>query len=159
MNSIKERILESASYYGLSIRKFEEKCQLNRGVLGNMGENSSLGSDKLSYILDNCPEINPTWLVTGRGNMLQNDENKSTMRDNIVVNGKGSISKIDNRQYSGGSVDIAPIKIDDKDKLLLEKDKLIAEKDERIREKDEYISDLKRDKEELKQIINELKNK
>jgi len=71
MHNIKERIIMSANYYNLSVRKFEEKCQLNRGVLGNMSEKSTLGSDKLASIFDICKEINPEWLVTGKGNMLK----------------------------------------------------------------------------------------
>lgn len=71
MHNIKERIIMSANYYNLSIRKFEEKCHLNRGVLGNMSEKSTIGSDKLASIFDNCEEINPEWLITGKGNMLK----------------------------------------------------------------------------------------
>lgn len=71
MHNIKERIIMSANYYNLSVRKFEEKCHLNRGVLGNMSEKSNVGSDKLASIFDNCEEINPEWLITGKGNMLK----------------------------------------------------------------------------------------
>ena len=72
MSSIKVRVTESASYYGLSMRKFEEKCQLNRGCLSNMEENSTIGSDKLASIFDNCKELSLEWLLTGNGKMLQN---------------------------------------------------------------------------------------
>jgi hypothetical protein len=85
MDSIKERVLKSASYYGFSVRKFEKKCQLNRGVLSNMNENSSLGSDKLACIFDNCPEINATWLVTGHGEMLQNPQANGGISGNTIV--------------------------------------------------------------------------
>ena len=77
MNNIKERITESASYYGLSMRKFERKCNLNRGVLSNMDENSTLGSDKLASIFDNCVEISLEWLLTGEGEMLRNPSKTS----------------------------------------------------------------------------------
>ena len=72
MSDIKVKITESASYYGLSMRKFEEKCQLNRGCLSNMEENSTIGLDKLASILDNCKELSLEWLLTGNGKMLTN---------------------------------------------------------------------------------------
>ena len=72
METIKKRLEHLSHYYGLSMRKFEEKCGLNRGNLSNMKDGSAIGSDKLTLIFDNIPEINPEWLLTGKGEMIRN---------------------------------------------------------------------------------------
>jgi len=68
-NGLKDRIKQLATYYGCSIRKFEEKCRLGRGNVNNMSE--VLGSDKLAKIIDTYPEVSCEWLLTGRGEMLK----------------------------------------------------------------------------------------
>lgn len=78
MNTIKFRLKDLAAHYGLSIRTFEEKCGLNRGNISNMSDNGSIGSDKLSKILDTYAEINPIWLITGNGNMLRDAQVSDT---------------------------------------------------------------------------------
>lgn len=71
MRTIKERLTSLASYHGLSMRAFEDKCGLNRGNISNMGDGSSIGSDKLSKIFDTYPDVNPLWLISGKGEMLK----------------------------------------------------------------------------------------
>jgi len=73
MGTIKDRLQKIADYDNLSIRRFEEKCGLKRGNISNMGEDSSIGSDKLSKIIDTYPTLNIKWLLTGSGTMLEND--------------------------------------------------------------------------------------
>jgi hypothetical protein bfra3_16308 len=74
MTTIKERIKDVAQYYGLSIRAFEERCGLGRGNISNMGNESGIGSDKLSKIIDTFPEVSLNWLVMGTGRMLTGEE-------------------------------------------------------------------------------------
>lgn len=71
MANIKERLLQVAKSQDLSIRAFEEKCGLGRGNISNMGEASSIGSDKLTKIIDTFPEIDLYWLLLGVGDMLR----------------------------------------------------------------------------------------
>ena len=65
METIKERLIQIAKLHGLSVRAFEEKCGLGRGNISNMGNASSIGSDKLSKILDTFPAIDIYWILTG----------------------------------------------------------------------------------------------
>ena len=67
---LKDRLKILASHYGLSIRALEDRCGLSRNVIGNMSDTGTLGADKLSKILDAVPEVNPIWLISGRGDML-----------------------------------------------------------------------------------------
>ena len=62
------------------MRKFEEYCQLGRGNISNMSENSSIGSDKLSKIIDAFPEVSAEWLLTGRGDMILKDNQTNLPR-------------------------------------------------------------------------------
>ena len=74
MTTIKARLREFATFSNLSIRSFEEKCGLNRGNISNMNEDGSIGSDKLSKILDTFPDLNPKWLITGSGTMTNDSK-------------------------------------------------------------------------------------
>lgn len=68
---MKKRLLEIVDYYAISVRKFEEECGLKRGNISNMSDDSSIGSDKLSKIIDRYSNINIEWLLTGSGEMLK----------------------------------------------------------------------------------------
>ena len=74
MEGIRDRLFRIAEYKGLSMRKFEEICNLNRGNISNMTENGTIGSDKLSKIIDAISDVNIEWLRSGRGEMLKSDD-------------------------------------------------------------------------------------
>ena len=82
MSLLKERFNKIADYYNLSIRKLETKCGLQRGNMSNT--TGAIGSDKLAKIYDNCPEINLTWLITGKGDMLISNSVDQVNLDKII---------------------------------------------------------------------------
>lgn len=72
MTSIKDRFQQIADYKKVSIRKLEQLFSLNRGNISNISDkNRAIGSDKLSKICENMPEISIEWLLTGKGEMLK----------------------------------------------------------------------------------------
>ncbi len=83
MNTIKDRLKEMAQAHGYSIRGFEEKCGLGRGNISNMSADGSIGSDKLSKIIDTFPDANVHWLLTG---------NTTNVEKSIVNIGDGNVS-------------------------------------------------------------------
>lgn len=89
MNTIRQRLIEIADYKRLSVRAFEEFCGLKRGNISNLAPDGNIGSDKLSKIIDAMPEVNPDWLLSGRGKMLKEDLSEmssiSTYGDNDEV--------------------------------------------------------------------------
>lgn len=86
MQTVRDRLINIAEYYGYSVRGFEEKCGLNRGNISNMGENSSIGSDKLSKIFDAFPELNPLWVISAKGEMLKTKRtSQHTSAENMPV--------------------------------------------------------------------------
>lgn len=65
MGTLKDRLKLIAEQKGLSIRAFEERCGLGRGNISNMSPDGTLGSDKLTKIIDTFTEIDLYWLLTG----------------------------------------------------------------------------------------------
>ena len=73
MKDLKQRIKDVVNSYNMSMRKFEAECGVKRGVFSNMKDGAAIGSDKLALIFDRFKDLNPDWLLTGRGEMLRVD--------------------------------------------------------------------------------------
>lgn len=117
MNTIKARLKKIAANYGLSIRAFEEKCGLNRGNISNMSDDGSVGSDKLSKIIDRFPGINPHWLITGSGEMIKQSVSQTTT---LAPSAPVSANK-DTKNKSVAQILSAQSFVDDTDTNLPEK--------------------------------------
>lgn len=70
----KERILEIADYKRISKKKFIENFGMTYGNFKGKQKLTSLNSDFLDKILSEIPEINAEWLLTGKGEMLKNEQ-------------------------------------------------------------------------------------
>src|SRR4051812_2841246 len=66
-----QRIIEYIEYKGISKYKFYQTTGLSNGFLD---KGSNIGSDKCAIILSHYPDLNPTWLVMGEGEMLLNEK-------------------------------------------------------------------------------------
>ena len=64
----KEKILQFINYKGISKNKFYIKTGISNGVLD---KKSSLSMNTVEKIYSAYPEINPEWLITGKGEMLK----------------------------------------------------------------------------------------
>lgn len=71
MDTIKERLIAFKDYLGMRTRPFEEKCGLSNGYLKNLKR--GMGAEKIEDILQTFPQLNRLWLMTGEGNMLNDD--------------------------------------------------------------------------------------
>lgn len=67
----KEKIVQYLEKKGISKNKFYTTTGLSVGFLDS---GSSLGVDKLRKIIDNYPDFNPDWLLTGTGSMLRTED-------------------------------------------------------------------------------------
>lgn len=86
--TIKERLYKIAELNSLSVRAFEEKCNLKRGNISNMAPNGAIGSDKLTKILDTFPGINIYWVLTGNvvnPSILGDEESHSNLVNKLLV--------------------------------------------------------------------------
>ncbi|MDD4032448.1 MAG: S24 family peptidase [Bacteroidales bacterium] len=85
-SNIRERILFFAGKEGISVRKFSEKSGFSHSLIHNA---TQLGSDKLEKILIAYPELNPEWLITGKGSMLR----EPAPEEEYSVTGKKEVRK------------------------------------------------------------------
>lgn len=69
INGTVERILQFIEYKGISKREFSSSIGISHSLIG---KSPSIGSDKLEKILLEYPELNPAWLLSGKGNMIVN---------------------------------------------------------------------------------------
>lgn len=71
---ILKRLKEFIDANNLSIAAFEKSIGMSNASFGkSLKNNGAIGSDKLENILKVYPDINPDWLLTGRGSMLKSD--------------------------------------------------------------------------------------
>lgn len=66
-----ERIVQFIEYKGITKYKFCKDLGFSNKFLDN---SSNMGTDKAGKILRYYPEINPEWLLTGKGEMLKVDK-------------------------------------------------------------------------------------
>lgn len=70
------RIKEYIDFKKLSVRAFEQRVGVSNGSFASqLKNNKSIGVDKLENILHVFPDVNPSWLLTGKGKMLLPEEN------------------------------------------------------------------------------------
>lgn len=66
------RISEFIEKNGISVRAFEQKIGASNGLIRKaIANNTDIQSKWISAIIDNFPQINPDWLLTGEGEMLR----------------------------------------------------------------------------------------
>ena len=66
--SVKQRIQAFIEYKGITVKKFEELCDLSNGYVSSMRK--GFGTDKLNNVLKIFPDLNREWLLYGEGEML-----------------------------------------------------------------------------------------
>lgn len=70
-----DRIKEYIDSKGISISAFEKSIGMSNASFGKSLKNKgAIGSDKLENILNIYSDINPDWLLTGRGEMLKDTQ-------------------------------------------------------------------------------------
>ena len=68
------RVIQYIDNKGINNSLFEKKCGLSNGYLGTqLKRNADLGEGVLNKILDNCLDVSPEWLLTGKGEMLKSE--------------------------------------------------------------------------------------
>lgn len=150
MGNTVSRIKEYIDYKCISIRKFEESLGFSNGSFASQFKNNkTIGVDKVENILHIYDDINPEWLLTGKGNMLLKDK-----ADNIRVLSGSHNNNISTSINSSAQIRNSPRIIDNKadlenntlkvkieflEQMLSEKDKMLSEKDKMIAEKERYI--------------------
>lgn len=72
---ILERIKQYIDLKGVSVSAFERSIGMSNASFGKSLKNGgAIGSDKLENILKTYPDISPSWLMTGVGEMLISED-------------------------------------------------------------------------------------
>ena len=66
-----KRVLKIIQINNMNIRSFEERISVSNNSIGTaIRRKASFKSNVLNKILISFPEINPTWLLTGKGTIF-----------------------------------------------------------------------------------------
>ncbi len=72
VDKILDRVVIFAKYLKMSSRSFSLSIGASQGYLSRLQkENSNIGGDFIEKIIELYPQLNPAWLVSGRGEMLK----------------------------------------------------------------------------------------
>lgn len=89
MGNILSRIQEIASNEGITIGALERKIGASKGVLSRAISNGTdIQSKWVQTIVENYPHYSARWLMTGRGEMLADEQPTSTPPKPIQVDDK-----------------------------------------------------------------------
>jgi hypothetical protein len=141
---IKERILYYIDLKGIKKEGFFKKVDIMRSNFSGIGAKSEFGGDKIAKILNEYPDINPDWLITGRGEMLRNNVNISHVSGSVnQINGCKNIGSGD---MSGNVINQSKVVMNPNDVKYLQQ--VVVEKDRVIEQKEQCIIKLRRKIEE-----------
>lgn len=76
---------EYIDYKGISIFQFEKKIGVRSTIDKAVKTSSNLRGDILAKILMEFPDVNPDWLLTGKGGMLKSDASTDSNKSNDVL--------------------------------------------------------------------------
>ncbi|TYP73444.1 hypothetical protein [Aquimarina intermedia] len=70
-DNILDRVIIFAEYLGYSLRSFSLSIEASPGYLHRLqSSNSNIGGDFIERIIATYEQLNPLWLLTGKGDML-----------------------------------------------------------------------------------------
>lgn len=100
---ILDRIKEYIDYKNMTIAAFERSIGMSNASFGKSLKNGkAIGTDKLENILSIYTDINPTWLLTGEGSMLRNEQSKVKTSETPSINKDYSGAPYYNVDFIGG---------------------------------------------------------
>lgn len=84
--TIKDRVMEFIDYKQIAKYKFCNIVGLSKGNFSGDALQSELGGDQISKILNTYPEINPDWLILGKGKMIRKNSYNNNNGEKIINN-------------------------------------------------------------------------
>ncbi len=88
MGNISDRIAQIIKGQGLSTRAFEQQIGCSNGVISKcINKGTDISSQWVSKIIETFVEINPRWLLTGEGEMLQGENGRKVETAHQVPEG------------------------------------------------------------------------
>lgn len=77
MDSVKQKLLQYAKNQKIGMMNFYKKTAISQSNFSGDGAESALSTDKIINILINFPDLNPDWLLLGKGEMLRSEAQKT----------------------------------------------------------------------------------
>ncbi len=71
LTTVKDRVLQFIDNQGIIKESFFEKTGISASNFKGAGRKSELGGDKIVKILSTYQDLNPDWLMTGKGDMIR----------------------------------------------------------------------------------------
>ncbi|MRM86319.1 hypothetical protein [Riemerella anatipestifer] len=92
--TIQERVLEVIENKGVTPYRFCKDLGFSMGYLDKRG---AIGTDKYLKIIEYLDEINPIWLLTGKGEMLKQPQGYATEQTPppVVAEGQGNNTEVE----------------------------------------------------------------
>jgi len=119
--NIMGRIKQYLDFKGISNRQLELSTGMSNGSFSSqLKKNKTIGVDRLENILNTYDDINPEWLLTGKGSMLRQTKVSKTSNinsDNVIgsnVNSPGSYTN----ESSAELIEIIKKQQEQMDKLI-----------------------------------------
>ena len=129
---IKTRIYQFIEYKGITKAEFCKKTGISYGNFKGNASKSEVGGSQIAKILETFEEINPDWLLLGRGEMLRNYSFNINNGNGQIVGNNNKINA-DFRSYNSDSPDVLRAQIEVLEERIKEKDAQIKEKDAQIK--------------------------
>ncbi len=85
MTNIKERVSYILEYKGIAKEDFYKEIGMSSSSFRGSAKNTPLNSIAVANILSILPDINPMWLLSGKGEMLQKDNSYKTTTNEIHI--------------------------------------------------------------------------
>jgi|GEM_PF-1608395 len=107
METIQERLIQFIEYKGITPYRFCKNLGFSLGYLDKRGV---IGTDKYLKIIEYYPEINPRWLLSGKGPMLQSELGILQVNESKSVYAESIPPVIDLHPNGKANVIVLPVK-------------------------------------------------
>jgi hypothetical protein len=127
MNNILHRISKISDLENITISKIEQKIGASKGVLYKaIQKNTDIQSKWLVLIVENFPQYNSEWLLTGKGSILKNDTSNRLSQN---ITGDSNIQSGNDTNGGDNTIQVKKLEQELKEckNELKEKDKTISQ--------------------------------
>lgn len=80
--TVKDRVKKFCKSKGIRVSDFEKTLNVANGYVNSISK--SIGIDKINTILENYPNLSLEWLLTGKGEMLKDNNHSDKQKEDII---------------------------------------------------------------------------